>query len=497
VWCLVVSDEPCSRSTGFNVILRDVEPTSRIMVVAVMVSMVAFLDGTVVNLALPAIERDLGGGLPMQQWVVDAYLLSMGALILPGGSISDLFGRVRVMRFGLAAFGVGSVLAATASSPAILVAARALQGLGAAFLVPGSLALINSTFDRAAQPAAIGTWTAWTGTAFALGPLLGGLAVDMLTWRWIYALSAIPMVLGYALTYWLCPMQAPAEHSKVDVRGAVSSAVGLASGVYGLIESQQRGWTDPIVAASIAGGIAMMLLFVVWEHRATEPMVPLRLLTIREFAGANLATALVYGGLALGSLVISLYIQEFGGYSATVAGLTTLPIPIMSFLFARHVGAAAARLGVGIFLVVGPTLAGTGLIVIALSAGGASLAAEVMPGMIMLAAGLVCTVTPLTSFALSAVEPERSGLASAINNAVSRLSSLITVACMGLIAAGSLTEVGFARLLQVSAALFFTGAMAGGATVSRSASRIQTVPCEIAALCRDRSGVQPALTSRG
>jgi EmrB/QacA subfamily drug resistance transporter len=476
--------------------LRQAAPTSRIMVVAVMVSMVAFLDGTVVNLALPAIERDLGGGLALQQWVVDGYLLSMGALILPGGSISDLFGRVRVMRLGLVAFGVGSVLAATASSPAILVAARAIQGMGAAFLVPGSLALINSTFDRAAQPAAIGTWTAWTGTAFALGPLLGGLAVDMLTWRWIYALSAIPMVIAFALTYWLCPMQAPSEHPKVDVGGAVLSAVGLATGVYGLIESQQRGWTDPVVASSIAVGATTLLLFVVWEHRATHPMVPLRLLTVRDFAGANLATAFVYGGLALGSLVVSLYIQEIGGYSATVAGLTTLPIPIMSFLFARHIGAVAARAGSGVFLIVGPALAGTGLMVIALSAGSANVAANVMPGMIMLAAGLVCTVTPLTSFALSAVEPERSGLASAINNAVSRLSSLITVACMGLIAGDSLTEVGFTRLLHVSAALFFTGAMTCGATVVRSGARIQAVPCEVAALCCDRGGVQPALVSR-
>jgi EmrB/QacA subfamily drug resistance transporter len=477
--------------------LRNAAPTSRIMVVAVMVSMVAFLDGTVVNLALPAIERDLGGGLPMQQWVVDGYLLSMGALILPGGSISDLFGRVRVMRFGLAAFGAGSILAATASSPSVLVAARAIQGLGAAFLVPGSLALINSTFNRAAQPAAIGTWTAWTGTAFALGPLLGGLAVDMLTWRWIYALSAIPMVIGFTLTYWLCPMQAPSQHPKVDVGGATLSAVGLVAGVYGLIESQQRGWSDPVVATSIAVGAAMLLLFVAWEHRAANPMIPLHLLTVRDFAAANLATAFVYGGLGLGSLVISLFIQEGGGYSATVAGLTTLPIPIMSFLFARQIGAVAARVGSGVFLVVGPALAGTGLMVIALSAGGANIAADVMPGMMLLAAGLVSTVTPLTSFALSAVEPARSGLASAINNAVSRLSSLITVACMGLIAAGGLTEVGFARLLQVSAALFFAGAMTCGVTVARSGARIQTVPCEVAALCRDRSGVQPALASTG
>jgi EmrB/QacA subfamily drug resistance transporter len=476
--------------------VRNAAPTSRIMVVAVMVSMVAFLDGTVVNLALPAIERDLGGGVPLQQWVVDGYLLSMGALILPGGSISDLFGRVRVMRFGLAAFGIGSILAATASSPLMLVAARAIQGVGAAFLVPGSLALINSTFDRAAQPAAIGTWTAWTGTAFALGPLLGGLAVDMLTWRWIYALSAVPMVVGFALTYWLCPMQAPSEHPRVDVGGAALSAVGLAAGVYGLIESQEHGWTDPVVATSVAIGVIMLVFFVMWERRATDPMVPLHLLTDRNFAGANLATAFVYGGLGLGSLVISLYIQEVGGYSATAAGLVTLPIPILSFLFARHVGAAAARVGPGLFLVIGPALAGSGLLVIALSAGGAmNVAAGVLPGMTMVAAGLVATVTPLTSFALSAVDPARSGLASAINNAVSRLSSLITVACMGLIAAGSLTEVSFARLMQVSAALFFGGAITCGAAAARSGVHVRTVPCEVAALCRDRGGVQPALAS--
>jgi MFS family permease len=181
--------------------VRDATPTSRVMMVAIMVSMVAFLDGSVVNLALPAIRRDLGGGLSAQQWVVDAYLLAMGALILPGGSISDLFGRVPILRFGLAAFGAGSVLAATAPSPAILITARAIQGVGAAFLVPGSLALINSAFDRADQPAAIGSWTAWTGIAFALGPLLGGSAVEFLSWRWIYVLSAAPMVVGFALQH--------------------------------------------------------------------------------------------------------------------------------------------------------------------------------------------------------------------------------------------------------------------------------------------------------
>src|SRR5271156_4749008 len=312
--------------------IRDAAPTSRVMVVAILVSTVAFLDSTVVNLALPAIKRDLGGGLATQQWVVDGYLLALAATILPGGSISDLFGRVPVMRFGLVAFGTGSVLAATAATPAMLITGRVIQGLGGAFLVPGSLALINSVFDRADRPAAIGTWTAWTATAFALGPLLGGLAVDFLSWRWIYVLSAIPMVIGFALTFWLCPIPGPAERARVDVPGAALSATGLAAMVYGLIASHRRGWDDPLVIASTALGVAALLGFVAWERRAPHPMVPLRLFAVRNFAGANLATAFVYGALMLGSLSTALYIQEVAGYPAIVAGLITLPTPIMSLL---------------------------------------------------------------------------------------------------------------------------------------------------------------------
>ena len=216
------------------------------MVVAIMVSMVVFLDGTVVNLALPATERDIGGGMCSQQWVVDGYLLAVAATVLPGGAISDLFGRIPVMRFGLVAFGAGSVLAATAGTPAVLIAGRLVQGLGGAFLVPGSLALINSAFDRADRPAAIGSWTAWTGTAFALGPLLGGLTVDLLSWRWIYVLSAILVVIGFALTFWLRPMPGPCERARVDVAGAALSGVGLAATVYALIESGRHGWDDSL-----------------------------------------------------------------------------------------------------------------------------------------------------------------------------------------------------------------------------------------------------------
>jgi EmrB/QacA subfamily drug resistance transporter len=476
--------------------LRNAPATSRVMLVAIMVSMVAFLDSTVVNLALPAIQRDLGGGLCLQQWVVDSYLLALAATILPGGSISDLFGRVPVMRFGLVAFGTGSVLAAAAATPAMLITGRVIQGLGGAFLVPGSLALINSAVDRADRPAAIGTWTAWTATAFALGPLLGGLAVDFLSWRWIYVLSAIPMVIGFALTFWLCPVPGPAEHARVDVAGAALSAVGLAATVYALIESQQHGWGDPLVTASLVLGVAALLAFVAWERRAPHPMVPLRMFTNRNFAGANLATAFVYGGLTLGSLAIALYTQEVAGYSATVAGLATLPSPVMSFLFARRVGRMAARIGPKVFLMAGPVLAGIGLLLIRPAAHGFNIVTDLLPGMTVLATGLVLTITPLTALNLSAVESVHSGIAAAIQNAVGRLSALIAVACVGLIAAGTLTDASFPRLLQVGTVLFFIGAVISGVTVTNPRLPAEPVPGEVAALRRQQHDTQPALASR-
>jgi EmrB/QacA subfamily drug resistance transporter len=466
------------------------------MLVAIMVSMVAFLDSTVVNLALPAIQRDLGGGLCLQQWVVDSYLLALAATILPGGSISDLFGRVPVMRFGLVAFGTGSVLAATAATPAMLITGRVIQGLGGAFLVPGSLALINSAVDRADRPAAIGTWTAWTATAFALGPLLGGLAVDFLSWRWIYVLSAIPMVIGFALTFWLCPMPSAAEHARVDVAGAALSATGLAATVYALIESQQHGWGDPLVTASLVAGVVALLGFVAWEHRAPHPMVPLCLFANRNFAGANLATAFVYGAVMLGGLSTALYIQEVAGYSAVVAGLITLPSPILSMLFARRVGRMAARIGPKVFLMAGPMLAGFGLLLIRPSAHGFNIVTDLLPGRVVLATGLVLTITPLTALNLSAVESVHSGIAAAIQNAVGRTSALIAVACVGLIAAGTLTDASFARLLQVGAVLFFIGAVISGITITNRPVPAEPVPGEVAALRRDQHHTQPDLAGR-
>lgn len=465
------------------------------MVVAVMVSMVAFLDSTVINLALPAIGRDLGGGLALQQWIIDGYLLAMVAALLPGGSISDLFGRVPVMRFGLLAFGAGSVLAAVATSPAMLIIARLIQGLGAAFLVPSSLALINTVFDEAHRSAAIGVWTGWTGIAFALGPLLGGLCVDFLGWRWIFVLSAIPMAVGFALTFWLCPMSERVEGARIDIVGLGLSAVGLASTVYALIESQRDGWTDPRVVTPAVTGIAALAAFVRWQRRSRCPMLPLPLFGFRNFAAANLVTALVYGGLTLGSLAVALYTQEVGGYSATAAGLATLPIPALSFVFARHVGRIAARVGPRGFLIAGPLLSGAGLLLIRPKVVGFHAITDLIPGVTVLAAGLVATITPLMTVTLASVPIEHSGVALAINNAVSRLAALISIGSMSLIIGGTKSSSGFAHVFQVSAALFIVGALCATLWITNPPAGCQPVPCEVAALCRDRPGAQPALAS--
>jgi MFS family permease len=456
--------------------LRDAAPTTRVMVLAIMVSMVVFLDGTVVNLALPATARDIGGGMCSQQWVVDAYLLAVAALVLPGGAISDLFGRIPVMRFGLVTFGAGSALAATAGTPAMLIAGRLVQGLGGAFLVPGSLALINSSFERADRPAAIGSWTAWTGTAFALGPLLGGLTVDFLGWRWIYVLSAIPVALGFALTFWLHRMPRPAEGPSVDVAGAALSAVGLAATVYALIEQGRRGWDDPRVRVALAVGVVTLAAFVMWQRRARHPMVPVGLFTARNFAGANMVTAFVYAGITMGSLGIALYLIEVAGYSATAAGLITLPSPIMSLLFARGVGGMAARIGPRIFLMAGPALSGLGLLLIRPTTHGFHVLTDLLPGRILLAIGMVLAVTPLTAVNLSAVKSAHSGIAAAIQNATGRTSALIAVACVGLITANRLTDASFTRLLGVSALLFFIGAVIGGLAIRNSAVHAEPVP---------------------
>ena len=270
------------------------------------------------------------------------------------------------------------------------------------------------------------------------------------------------MAIGFALTFWLRPMPGPSERARVDIAGAALSAVGLAATVYALIEQGRRGWGDSLVRWALMVGVAALLAFVAWQRRAPHPMVPLGLFTVRNFAGANLVTAFVYGGIAMGSLAIALYLQEIAGYSATVSGLITLPSPVLSFLFARRVGGLAARIGPRIFLMTGPALAGLGLLLVRPTTHGFHVVTDVLPGRILLAVGMVLAITPLTAVNLSSVKSAHSGIAAAIQNATGRTSALIAVACVGLISADRLTDASFTRLMQVSAVLFFIGAVIGG-----------------------------------
>lgn len=264
---------------------------------------------------------------------------------------------------------------------------------------------------------------------------------------------------------------------------------------HALIESQRDGWTDPAVLAPLVVGVAALAGFVSWQRRSRCPMLPLPLFTFRNFAAANLVTAFVYGALTLGSLAVALYTQEVGRYSATAAGLATLPIPALSFVFARHVGRIAARVGPRAFLIGGPALAGIGLLLIRPKPAGFHAVTDLVPGMTVLALGLVATVTPLTSVTLASVPTQHSGLASAINNAVSRLAALMSIGSMGLITVGTASADGFAHVLEVSAALFGLGALCAALLISNSPAGCRPVPCDIAALCRDRPGVQPAVAS--
>jgi EmrB/QacA subfamily drug resistance transporter len=464
----------------------------RVLVVAILASFVAFLDGSVVNLALPAMGRDLHGGLALQQWIVDSYLLTLGALILLAGSISDAFGRVPVLRGGLLAFGAGSVLAAAAPSGLVLIGARLIQGAGAAFLVPSSLALINSTFGEDEQPRAIGIWTAWTGTAFVLGPLLGGLAVDLLNWRWIFVLSAVPVVATFALSFGLTTAEGPrASGARIDIVGAVLAAAGLFGTVFGLIEMQRLGVSDPAVAISLAVGILSLAAFVWWQLHAKHPMLPMRLFSIRNFGVGNLVTTFVYAGVSIGMLIVSLFLQEVAGFRATQAGIATLPLPILSFLLAARVGTWAVRIGPRLFMAAGPLIAAAGFVLMRPSAAHFDFWLQLLPGLLLFGLGLTITVTPLTSAVLAAVEPSQSGIGSAINNAVSRIAGLIAVAFAGVIAGGALDYDSFRRLADVTAGLFVVGGVVAAIGIRNPARPAKPVAAEAIARCSDRVAAPP------
>jgi EmrB/QacA subfamily drug resistance transporter len=409
--------------------------------VAILASFVAFLDGSVVNVALPAIQEDLGGGLSAQQWIVDAYLITLGSLILVAGSLSDLFGRKKILYYGLIGFGLTSLLCALAPSANFLIGSRALQGAAGALLVPSSLAIIISTFSGAAQGKAIGKWTAWTGIAFIIGPLLGGILVDSISWRLVFAINVVPI----AITLWMLTRvehkpQKP-KQSSIDIVGTLLCAAGLGSLVYALIEQPNYGWGDPRIFIPLAAGIAALAGFLLYERRTEHPMLPLSLFRRHNFSVGNLATLAVYAGLTAGTFLLILYLQQVGGYSALAAGMAMVPITLLLFLLSSRFGALSGEYGPRLFMGLGPIISGLGFLLLLMMGDQPAYWSQVFPAVVVFGIGLSITVAPLTAAILGDVESEHAGIASAVNNAVARVAGLIAVAAVGAVVAAQFAAV--------------------------------------------------------
>ncbi|SDP04919.1 drug resistance transporter, EmrB/QacA subfamily [Arthrobacter sp. ok909] len=432
----------------------------RVLYVAIVASFMAFLDGSVVNLALPAISRDLGGGLVVQQWVVDAYLLTLGALILVAGSLSDQFGRVRVLQWGLAGFTATSVLCGFAWSAEVLIVARGLQGIAGALLVPSSLALIVTVFAGPAQALAIGRWSAWTSGAIVAAPLLGGLSVDVLTWRVIFFINVVPAIAVWPVLRRLRGLDhGRIPGSRIDLLGTLLAVIGLGGTVYALIESGSKGWAAPQVWVPLAAGVLGLAAFLVHEARTPYPMMPLRLFAVRNFGWGNLATTAVYGALSLGFFVLGLYLQQVAGLGATAAGFALLPPTLMLLLLSSRVGALAGRFGPRWFMAGGPLLCAAGFVLMTGVEIPLDYAGQILAGLLVFGLGLSLTVAPLTAAILGAVEPEEAGIGSAVNNAVARIAGLLTIAFAGAITGPAVTTAGLQRTMAVTAALFLAGAL--------------------------------------
>jgi EmrB/QacA subfamily drug resistance transporter len=402
------------------------------LIATILGSTVVFLDATVVNVALPSIGRELGAGLAGQQWVLEAYMLALVALILVGGSLGDQFGRRRLYVIGLVGFGVSSALCAVAPNEELLVGARALQGIAGALLVPGSLAIVAATFEGEARGNAIGTWTAWTGIATVFGPAGGGALISLFSWRAIFAIN-LPLIAAtvHLTLRAVAESRDPEAYRGIDWLGIVLSAAGLGGPVFALIEEPTRGWTDPLVLISLLGGVLCFAAFLLYEARARHPMLDLSLFRIRNFAVANLTTLAVYAGLSGGMLFVALYLQQVGGYSALEAGLATTPISILLFFLSPRFGRLASGTGPRLLMTFGPWVAGAGMLLMLRVGAGASYLADVLPAVVVFGLGLSATVAPLTATVLDSVAERRVGIASGINNGVSRMAGLLAIAVLG------------------------------------------------------------------
>lgn len=418
--------------------IRVASPVGRwVVLTTVLGSSMAMLDSTVINVALPRIGEDLGTDLAALQWTVNAYMLTLAGLILLGGALGDRYGRRRVFVVGVVWFALASLLCGVAPNAAVLIAARALQGVGGALLTPGSLALIQASFHPDDRARAVGLWSGLGGVGAAVGPFVGGWLVDGPGWRWVFLLNlplaaiCVPVALRH-----VPESRDPAAHGRFDVLGAVLGALALAGVTYALIEAPGRG-ASPLVIGSAVGGVLLGVAFVQVERRRSDPMLPPSIFRSRLFTSVNIVTFCVYAALGGFFFLSAIQLQVVAGYSALGAGTALLPTTVLMLLFSASAGDLGRRIGPRIPLTVGPLLAAAGMLLMLRVGPGASVTSylsDVLPAVLVLGLGLVTLVAPLTATVLAAVDAGRAGLASGINNAAARAAGLIAVAALPLLA---------------------------------------------------------------
>jgi EmrB/QacA subfamily drug resistance transporter len=457
-----------------------------------------FLEMTVMTVALPAIGRDLDLGLAGLQWLLNAYLLPLSALILLGGSLGDRYGRRRVFVVGLIGFATASALCMVAPGFGSLVACRLVQGIFGALLVPNSLAVLDTLFAEEDRGAAIGQWAAWSGVSTALGPLVGGWLVDALSWRWVFA-CVVPFALAAA---WIAARRMPADEpsgaGSVDYAGAVLVTLGLAGVTAALVAGPNLGGAAGAAAAG-GGGLVLLAAFVLVERRARDPLLPLELFRSRQFTGTNLVTLLVYAALGGFFFLFVLMLQDSLGYSALASGAALLPVNLLMLLISPRAGRWSARVGARLPMTAGAAVAAAGLLVLSGVGPGTRYLTGLGPGLALFGVGLATLVAPLTAAVLGAVPDERTGVASAVNNATARLASLLGTAVLPLAAGlGGLREIrgaaltdGVAVALQISAGLCVAGAAVAFLTVRASASVVAVAHPSSTMGCSQR-GRRPA-----
>jgi len=417
---------------------RAEEPAGRwVLAATILGSGMTFLDGTAVNVALPALQKDLGATVAQVQWVIEAYALFLSALLLVGGSLGDRYGRRRMFLIGTIGFAAASAACGLAASTSQLIAARALQGIAAALLVPGSLALLSSFFDESRRGKAVGAWSAFSSITASVGPLLGGWLIDNASWRWVFFLNLPLAVAVVVISLRSVPESRDEEdNANPDLPGALLATLGLGGITFGLIESSRLGWGNPLVTGAILLGAAALAGFLAVEARAHDPMMPLSLFRSRTFAGANLLTLWLYAAMGGALFFLPFNLIQVHGYSATAAGAALLPFVILMFFLSRWAGGLADRHGPRLPLTIGPAIVAVGYALFAFLGSDGTYWTDFFPAILVLGLGMSISVAPLTTAVLGAVEKRHSGIASGINTAVSRSAGLLAIAALGVLMLG-------------------------------------------------------------